>query len=334
MRHSDESLTRSQVDGEILGQGRFKYRAVQFWGYPSDAQYPVNDCHGIAEDVEGRIVLLTNDVRNNLIAYRKDGTVTRAWESRFPGAHGLEITQQSGSSQYWITDHDRQVVSMCTPEGRELRCLTREDVGSALPDGADYQPTNVSVMPEGDFFVADGYGTSLIHHFDPDWRYMDSFGGRGDEAEKFNCPHGMWTDTRSDIPQLLVCDRGHNMLKWFSTSGELIRVVELPSLGFERIGGLMPANVAGFQGELADHLAVACLSGTILILDGADQIVSILGGPPAVYVDGRLQAIRPFNHTFSHPHDICIDGAGAVYVAQWWASHTYPIKLEPIESAT
>ena len=61
-------------DGEILGQGDFRYRAHRYWGRLDRAKYPVRDGHGIAEDRNGRIIFLTNDAHNNLIAYDRPGT--------------------------------------------------------------------------------------------------------------------------------------------------------------------------------------------------------------------------------------------------------------------
>ena len=66
-------------EGEILGQGDFRYRANRFWGVLDRQRYPVQDCHGISEDRHGRIVTLTNHARNNLIAYEKGG------DSSLPG---------------------------------------------------------------------------------------------------------------------------------------------------------------------------------------------------------------------------------------------------------
>src|SRR5687768_779861 len=56
---------------EVLGQGVFRYRANRLWGLLDRRRYPVKNCHGIAGDSSGRIVLLTNEIRNNLIAYNK-----------------------------------------------------------------------------------------------------------------------------------------------------------------------------------------------------------------------------------------------------------------------
>jgi peptidylamidoglycolate lyase len=322
-------LTNSQkaneeCEGELLGQDPFQYRAFRRWGLLDRAQYPVKDCHGIAEDRNGRIVLLTNDTHNNLIAYDKAGTLIQAWEKRFPAAHGFEIEDHRGEDRYWITDHDVQCVSVCTADGRELRRTGPEALAAKYSDLNKYHPTNSAVMPDGDFFISDGYGSSFVHHMDPQGKYIASFGGRGDAPSNLNTPHAVWIDARSGRPSLLVCDRGNEMLKWFSLSGELEQVVPVP--------GAQPSNVAPFNGpsnsQSKSHIAIASLNGMILILDGSNRVVSVVGGEPPQYVDGKLKPLQVFNYTFNHPHDVYADSTGALYVAQWWSNQIYPLKLK------
>ena len=318
--------TNDRCEGEVLGQDPFRYRALRRWGVLDRAHYPVKDCHGITEDRNGRIVLLTNNTHNNLVAYDKDGRFLLAWENRFPAAHGLEIEDHQGEDRYWITDHDLQCVSVCAGDGRELRRIGPNALASRYANLNLYHPTNSAFLPEGDFFISDGYGSSYVHHFDPGGKYISSFGGTGNTPSNLNTPHAVWIDTRSGKPSLLVCDRGNEMLKWFSLSGELQQVVPVP--------GAQPSNVAPLGGSRStrfkNHIAIASLNGMILILDGTQRVVSVVGGEPPVYVDGKLLPLQVFNYTFNHPHDVYVDSAGALYVAQWWSSQTYPIKLVPL----
>jgi hypothetical protein len=323
---SDSNARNHSCDGEILGQGEFRYRANRHWGLLDRSRYPVKDCHGMTEDRNGRIILLTNDTHNNLIAYEKSGKVTAAWENRFPTAHGLEIEDHKDEDRYWITDHDVQCLSICTADGHELRRIGPDAVASKYPNLSQYHPTNTAFTPDGDFFISDGYGSSFVHHFDPQGRYISSFGGTGNSPSNLNEPHAVWIDARSSKVSVLVCDRGNGMLKWFSLSGELLRVVPVP--------GARPSNVAQFHhspgGRFDKHIAIACLNGMILILDETDRVVSAVGGEPPIYKEGKLQLLQVFNYTFNHPHDVYVDATGALYVPQWWSNQSYPIKLEPI----
>jgi hypothetical protein len=318
------SAARAEAAGclapEVLGQGAFRYQANRYWGRLDRHRYPVADCHGICEDRVGRIVMLTNDTHNNLIAYSRVGQFSAAWENRFPAAHGLDIVERAGSEQYWITDHDRQLVSICAPDGKELRTIGPDAVAAKYPDISRYHPTNSATLPDGQCYVSDGYGSSYVHHFDPEGHYISSFGGEGDAPEQLRTPHAVWIDSRSGQPLLLVCDRSHDTLKWFSLSGELLKAVPVP--------GAQPSNVAQFSGKHSDHLAIAGLNGMILIIDGANRVVSCVGGDEPKYVDGKLQPLVAYNYTFIHPHDVYVDSQHALYVVQWASNQTYPIKLE------
>lgn len=305
---------------ETLGHGAFRYRVVPGWGRLDRARVPVEDCHAITENRAGQIVLLTNDARNNIITYRKDGTLVSAREQRFPAAHALEFQQNpAGDELLWVTDHQLSVVSLCTPEGRELRRLTPDTLSSTYPDLTKYHATNVAVMKDADFFISDGYGSHYIHHFDPDWKHVATFGGAGPAPEHLRQPHAIWLDTRRSRPELLVCDRANALLKWFTPGGELLRTVPVP--------GSQPSNVAA----MADaHIAIASLNGMILILDGQDRVVSAVGGEPPVYENDALKPLVNYNTTFNHPHDVYVDGTGALYVAQWNSNRSYPLKLERV----
>ena len=310
----------AEVD-QVLGQGAHRYRVERFWGVLDPVHYPINDGHGVVEDTSGRIIFLTNNTQNNLLAYAKSGKLSCAWEHGFPGAHGLEITVEGGEDRLWITDHDRQVVSKCTLDGRELRRLDPEVVAKPYAHLSDYHPTNVAVMPDGDFYVTDGYGSNFIHHLDPDWKYISSFGGSGTNPEQLNTPHAIWHDPRPGKAPLLVCDRGNACLKGFSRDGKLESVVSLP--------GTQPSNVS-LSGEF---LIVASLNAMILVLDTHDRLISAVGGLAPVYADGVLKPVRVFNNALYHPHDVHVDSAGNIYVPQWDCNNTYPVRLVPVKPA-
>ncbi len=77
----------------VLGQGDFKYRVVPGWGL-LDESTPVKNCHGIVQDREGHVILVTDHVANNVIIYDQGGKLLHKWGTQFPGAHGLSIVTQ------------------------------------------------------------------------------------------------------------------------------------------------------------------------------------------------------------------------------------------------
>jgi hypothetical protein len=306
---------------DVLGQGTYRYRAVPDWGRLDPAQVPVKDCHAITENREGQIVLLTNEVQNNIITYTKDGAFVAKRENRFPAAHALEFDQRGGE-RLWVTDHQLSVISLLTPDGREERRLEPAALSKQYPDPTKYHATNVAVMPGGDFYISDGYGSHYIHHFDPEWKYVRTFGGAGTAPENLKQPHAIWLDTRRGRDELLVCDRANAMLKWFTPKGELVRTVGVP--------GSQPSNIAAMANN---HIAIASLNAMILILDGSDRVVSVVGGEAPVYENGILEPLVSSATTpFIHPHDVYVDKAGALYVAQWNSNRSYPLKFDRVKS--
>lgn len=320
MQTGEQTATKSVPREEpLLGQGAFRYRVLRGWGHLDRAQVPVEDCHAITEDRDGRIVVLTNETRNNLIVYTKNGEFVSKREDRFPKAHALEFRNDgSGDELLWITDTGG-TIALCAPDGRQLRRITPDAVGARYPDITKYSPTNVAVMPDGDFFVSDGYGSHFVHHFDPGWTYIATFGGAGEGPEHLRQPHAVYLDQRRGRPELLVCDRANQRLTWFSAEGQLLREVPVP--------GSQPSNVVAMADN---HLAIASLNGMILILDGSDRVVSVVGGEAPRYEGQELKPLVPFNAVFKHPHDVHADAAGDLYVAQWNSYRSYPVKLQKV----
>src|SRR4051812_28524894 len=96
-------LRARAATSEVLGHGEFRYRVVPDWGVLG-ADTPVNDCHGLARDRAGHIILLTNHTANNVIVYNRRGRLVHKWGTTFPGAHGLSLITEGAREVLFITD--------------------------------------------------------------------------------------------------------------------------------------------------------------------------------------------------------------------------------------
>jgi hypothetical protein len=56
--------------------------------------------------------------------------------------------------------------------------------------------------------------------------YQRTFGGKGKEAGKLDCPHGIIVDMRGPAPVLTVADRGNARIQRFTLRGEHIDFVD------------------------------------------------------------------------------------------------------------
>ncbi len=59
-----------------------------------------------------------------------------------------------------------------------------------------FMPTNFAFLPDGGFYVADGYGTYTIQQYDAKGEWVKTVGTPGKEDGQFNLPHGVWIDDR------------------------------------------------------------------------------------------------------------------------------------------
>ena len=90
-------ISKPIKEGELLGHASHRYKVVKNWGVLDAGKVPVNDCHEMVQDKMGRIILLTNETKNNVIVYNKDGKLLETWGHEYPGAHGLTLWNENGT---------------------------------------------------------------------------------------------------------------------------------------------------------------------------------------------------------------------------------------------
>ena len=79
-------ITKKAQDSKIVGHGDHTYKVDKAWGNQDPGKIPVKDCHEMVQDQSGRLILLTNETRNNVVIYDKSGKVLDTWGADFPGA--------------------------------------------------------------------------------------------------------------------------------------------------------------------------------------------------------------------------------------------------------
>jgi peptidylamidoglycolate lyase len=311
--------------GPVYGYNHLRYTLDTAWSKCDRQQYPVNDCHEMVQDKKGRILLLTNETKNNILIYDTKGQLLDAWGHAFPGAHGLTIHDENGTEFLYITDTVKHQVYKTTLTGEIL--LTIDAPADIYPQAEKFIPTETTITPNGDIFIADGYGEQHILHYNSKGQLLNSFGGRGDGDEHFDNAHGILLDPRSKDGSLLITDRTRNCFKQFSQDGKLLDIIHLPGACVCRPvvqGDLLYAAVLRSPNMNKEG------SGFVTILDQHNKVVSNIGGSEPVYKDGQLQPMYQTDKIFFHPHDVCVDRDHNLYVAQWASGKVYPYKLKRV----
>jgi DNA-binding beta-propeller fold protein YncE len=88
--------------------------------------------------------------------------------------------------------------------------------GTGVPGDNFNRPTDVAWDAQGNIYVSDGYGNSRIAKFDPNGKYIKSWGSRGSAPGQFNLPHTMAIDAQGLI---YVGDRANNRIQVFDGDG-------------------------------------------------------------------------------------------------------------------
>ncbi|GGZ25092.1 peptidylglycine monooxygenase [Echinicola pacifica] len=313
-------------DSDTVGHGDFTYKVHKGWGTQDPTIYPVKDCHEMVQDAQGRLILLTNETRNNILFYDRSGKVEKSWGHDFPGAHGLSLHDENGEEFLYITDHDRHQVFKTSLDGQILLTLDYPKETGQYESPEQYRPTETAIGPNGDIYVVDGYGKSFVIQYSPEGEYIRHFGGTGEGDNQLKQAHGICLDSRGEAAELIITSRLAHEYKRFSLDGEHLNTISAANCWINRPvikGDNLYFSVLRTESR-KDY------DGLVVVFDGKDQMVSAPGGSAPEYQDGVLQSIKYDGQTFMNPHDVCIDEDENIYIPQWNSEKTYPVKLERI----
>ena len=324
-------LSKPKLSDEVIGHGEFRYRVHKNWGNLDPGTTPVKNCHEMVMDKKGRLIMVTDETKNNIIVYDKSGKLLTSWGHDFPSGHGLTLFAEGGEEVLFICDPDTGRVVKTTLEGKILLELPQPKNIGAYEASQAYKPTETAVAPNGDIYVADGYGSQFILQFSPKGELIRKFGGPGDGDENFSTAHGVCIDARDKNNITLLCtSRAHNSFKRFSLDGKYLSTIFLPG-AFVCRAVIDEGNIySGVCWSRLRYLNQTPNSGFVTILDKKDKVVSNPGETQPAYKDGSLQLMVQDKPTFYHCHDVCIDNDKNIYVCQWNANKTYPVKLERV----
>ncbi len=316
---------RFSPDETVIGSGEFQYRVNHQFAQLPD-KYHWQTTHNVAVDADNNLYVI-HEGRANLkdhpaiFVFDNEGKFVRAFGCQFQGGgHGIEVRTE-GNEQFLYVAAYQQVKAFAklTLDGETVWYRKAPMESGVYAEGEDtstkaswnrkgFLPTNFAFLADGGFLLADGYGSFHIHRFDQHANWISSFGGAGEGEGKFKTAHGLWIDDRKGRePSIVVTDRAHNTLQYFTIDGQYVETLT---------GYGLPANI-----DIRENLMmVPELKARLTLLNENNEVVAQLGeaierlnqvkdlrSKPDQWIDGQ----------FVHPHDACFDNRGDIFVAEW-----------------
>lgn len=301
-----------------IGHGEFTYEWIDNWARIPDTPSGRENgrTHGVVVSESGDVMVFCQ-ANPGVLIYDASGKLKGSWGDRFGGAHGMTLVKEGNTEYLWLADQHSKEVVKTTLDGQTMQTLPTPP-HDVYKDGGGYVPTWVAVNEErfggnGDVWVTDGYGSSLVHRFNKRGDYLGTISGQKGEAGRFACPHAIAFDFRRGEPELYVADRGNQRIQVFDPDGNYKRTV-----------GAKTLHSPCMMHFLGDLCLVPELSARVDILDKDDNVVAMLGdngfvsqlpGWPNHNVTGKPHLIQPGK--FNSPHGATFAPNGDIYVVEW-----------------
>lgn len=241
------------------------------------------------------------------------GKLLREWGAgQFVMPHGLTIDHQDN---VWLTDVGTHQLFKYSAAGKLILTLGEARVPGV---GASHfnLPTDVAVLPDGSFYVSDGYANTRVVKYSARGDYQFEWGKPGKGPGEFDLPHAIALDRQGRV---YVADRSNARVQIFSPQGKFLMQWAGQHLG-------RPYSVAlGRTGEA-------------IIVDGGDQPSGgrDRSGAAVVSLAGRLLArFGRFGNQdgqFRLAHDVAADRTGNIYIVDAWGQRVQ--KFAPAQLAS
>jgi hypothetical protein len=164
--------------------------------------------------------------RNTILVVDRQGNLIESWkqwDSLFEGGRGphqVYVQPYDPERHVWIVDDMNHVIHKFTNDGK-TKVFTLGEMGVFGPND-DLQhfnrPTMIDWLPDGTFFVSDGYANSRVVKFNKDGKPLLWWGsmqpGKGDG--EFTVPHGIAV---GDDRRVYVSDRFNRRIQVFDENG-------------------------------------------------------------------------------------------------------------------
>jgi hypothetical protein len=212
------------------------------------------------------------------------------WGDLLQWPHRIRINPYDPEKHVWVVDREREQIFEFTNDGKKL-LRTLGERGVKGTDSKHFgRPTDIAWLPDGTFFISDGYDNARVLKFDKNGRFLLEWGTHGTGPGQFDLVHGLAIGANHEV---YVVDRNNKRIQIFDENGKFLRqwtVDERPTtiiVDAQQNAWVLEGNPGG---KLGKH-------------DATGKYLSSWG------------TRGDFPGAMFAPHDFSIDSNGAIYVS-------------------
>ena len=226
------------------------------------------------------------------------------------GPHKIKMSPYDPDKHVWVIDDQLHMIYKFTYDGSKI-VLSLGTKGKRGRDKGSLfdRPTDIAWLPDGTFFIRDGYGGTRVAKFDKNGNFLKDWGGppkdpKNPGPNEFNTVHSIAV---SNDRRVFVVDRAHGRFQIFDEEGKFL--------------DMFPT---GPQGLTRDYALGEVVSRPYAHLITADQTLWVSdGGTNRILkydLNGRYQygwgQPGPYPGQFGGPHAMTVDQDGNLYIAE------------------
>ena len=163
-----------------------------------------------------------------IMVFDREGNIIEEWtqwDSMLQRPHFVAVNPYDPERHVWIIDDHKHIVHKFTNDGSALV----QSIGTYGEPGDDEthfnRPTMMDFLPDGTFFVADGYNGTRVVKFDADGNYLLQWGEPGQRGGETR--PGYWHNVHGiavhpDTGRVFVNDRTNNRVQVFDSNGNYL----------------------------------------------------------------------------------------------------------------
>jgi hypothetical protein len=148
------------------------------------------------------------------------------WDKILRRPHAVYISPYDPEKRVWIVDDYRHAIFIFTNDGKKLLQTIGEPNVHGSDDKHFYRPTYIAWLPDGTFFVGDGYVNTRVVKFDKNGKFLMAWGEKGNPPNEkrpgyFNGVHGVAVDVPTR--RVFISDRQNHRVQVFDENGKYLK---------------------------------------------------------------------------------------------------------------